>query len=272
MALVPVTPKNTQVTAQMTNKRRKRNRRSKRVLQRRVTMSDAGMAFLKCAFAPPDFSIDPGMGIPDTFQGRTLSIKDCFTGTITAKSQQTVYILVAPIPGFAYFINSQTSNESRPIEFQGVPFPTYKANFGIGQTGGNLNYSKFRYASSCVGVYPTCNYMTFNGSIQVWKAPLSLGSTEQTVVTDVDFANNKVKDGDATQIMLSGTNSIVTVPPRDNYSASFIDGCYAVNTDLDDFEWNEFRLSKQFTSDGKREAESGRVRLVSAEDTWLTGL
>jgi hypothetical protein len=137
--------------------------RVSRIPRMRPGLSEAGLAFLKCAFASPDFSVDPGKGIPDQFHGRTLSIKDCQTTAVSFTANTDTYIVVAPIPGFAYF-KAEVPIGGDPTLFVGVPFTTYNTNFGTGTDTDN-NFSKFRYASLAAGLYPTSNMMQFSGSI-----------------------------------------------------------------------------------------------------------
>jgi len=255
-ALVPFTPKTQRVLPK---------RSMKALFKPRHGLSEAGLAFLKCAFAAPDFSVDPGKGIPDNFHGRTLSIKDCNTTAITFTPNTDTYIVQAPVPGFAYF-KAEVPIGTDPEIFTGVPFPTYDTNFGSGIDSAN-KFSKFRYASLASGIYPTSNMMQFSGSIQVWRVDLNLAeslssfSTTTPPYSDVALVGKRIQ----------GMQGIITLAPRDNLSTSFINGAYTFGFDkTEDFQWQDFCSSVVFAQNGNVPA-AGK-RLISAPNTRLTGL
>lgn len=49
----------------------------------RNRLTNDGLAFLKCAFAPPDFSDTQVRGIPDNYRGKTLLKKHRLTASTT---------------------------------------------------------------------------------------------------------------------------------------------------------------------------------------------
>lgn len=229
-------------------------------------LSQNGLAFLKCAFAAPDFSVDPGKGIPDQFHGRTLSIKDCFTTSLNFTAGVDTYILVAPVPGYAYFIGTSASvGGPPPTEFVGVPFPTFETNFGVGSDTEN-KFSKFRYASIAAGMYPTSNFMQFSGSIQVWRVDLNLAENLANAVTSV---GPPVSVSQFVQRRIQGLQGVTTLVPRDNYSESFIKGAYTFGFDkTQDFQWQDFISGTAFTETGGPDAN----RLTYDGVHRLTGL
>jgi hypothetical protein len=237
----------------------------KTLFKPRIGLSDAGLAFLKCAFAAPDFSVDPGKGIPDNFHGRTLSIKDCNTTAITFTQDTDTYILQAPVPGFAYF-KCEVPIGTDPEVFTGVPFPTYETNFGTGTDAAN-KFSKFRYASLASGIYPTSNMMQFSGSLQVWKVDLNLAEN----LNSISMTTPAFSDVALVGKRIQGMQGIITLAPRDNFSTSFINGAYTFGFDkTEDFEWQDFCSSTAYAQYGNVPA-SGR-RLISPANTRLTGL
>jgi hypothetical protein len=204
--------------------------------------SEAGQAFLKCAFASPDFSVDPGKGIPDNFHGRTLAVKDCYTTALGFTPDTDTYLLVAPVPGYAYF-RAEVPIGNNPLNFVGVPFPTYTTNFGSGTDREN-NFSKFRYASMAAGLYPTSNFMSFAGSIQAWRVDLNLAENQREAVNSV--GPPAVMD-QYLQKRIQGLQGVVPMAPRDNYSESFIKGAYTFAFDKSqDFEWNDFVSAENY--------------------------
>lgn len=227
-------------------------------------LSEAGLAFLKCAFASPDFSVDPGKGIPDQYAGRSLAIKDCSTVPLTFLSNSDTYILIAPIPGYAYFTKTVAVG-ANPLTtgtpFQGVTFPTFPTNFGDGNVL-NLNYSKFRYASLAAGLYPTSNLMQFSGSVQSWRLDLNLAGSMNPIATIDDVLG----------VGIAGLSGVTTLAPRDNYSESFIKGMYTYGFDhSQDFMWSDFVSAPRYAlapeSPGVLPAS-----LIQAAGRRLTGL
>jgi hypothetical protein len=225
-----------------------------------------GLAFLKCAFAAPDFSVDPGKGIPDQFHGRTLSIKDCFTTSLTFTPGEDTYILVAPVPGYAYFIgNSATVGGAPPSQWVGVPFPTFETNFGTGTDTQN-KFSKFRYASAAAGLYPTSNFMQFSGSLQVWRIDLNLAENLRDALIGTGSPNPAEQ---FVQKRIQGLQGVTTLVPRDNYSESFIKGGYTFAFDkTQDFEWQDFVSGTDFLESNA----AGSNRLTYDGSHRLTGL
>jgi len=226
--------------------------------------SPAGQAFLKCAFASPDFSVDPGMGIPDKFHGRTLGIKDCSTTGIVFTPNTDTYIVSAPVPGFAYF-KCEVPIGDDPLLFVGVPFPTFNTNFGDGSNVQN-NFSKFRYASLAVGLYPTTNQMRWGGNLSVWRVDLNLAES--------------VRGPDPTpsayglvQKRIQGLQGVVPLVPRDNLSHGFINGAFTYAFDKStDFEWQDFCEATSYTADATGTNIITSKRLISSAGTRLPGM
>jgi len=223
-------------------------------------LSSDGEAFLKCATSSPDFSVDPGKGIPDRYSGRTINIKDCATTSISFTANRDTYIIVAPVPGVAYFTADVAVGAAAPTSFTAVNFSTYATNFGAvtgPATSGDsrdirpslLNYNKFRYASLAAGLYPTSNMMQYGGSISVWKGDISLAKASGGAVQTVNVVPPNNLLADITTHHLAGTSSISTLVPRDNYTESFIKGAYTASYDNSgDFEWSEFLYDPSYTS------------------------
>lgn len=225
--------KNAQTTSRRVNgggnRARKSAKRTK--VARAVRMSEAGRAFLKCAFAPPDFNVDPGKGIPDQFAGKTLTRKDVLTSSLSGTPDRDDYYVIAPTPGVAFWY-AQTPAGVAPnsaTTWQANSFPGAfgaGALFGDEATGGSVrssNVDAFRYASLCAGIYPTSNMMKYAGSIQVWKAPLkqTVENVAMVIPTTTPTAIS------VSEIVVSGLENTTTVP-TENYSHSFIDGMYTV--------------------------------------------
>lgn len=236
-------------------------------------MTNDGMSFLKCAFASPDFNIDPGKGIPDRYNGRTVSIKDCHTTSLAFAPNKDTYICILPVPGYAYF-KAEVDIGSDPTTLAGYSFPTYPTNFGTNsQASKDLvplmsvnNFTKFRYASLACGLYPTSNQMQFAGAVSLWKANINLQRRLGEVVIGPALTDTS-RNG--TFSYVSGTNSIKNLIPRDNYTESFIKGVYALSSDsTGDFEWSDFEYAGAYLDpdNGFFEVDSGSL------ERPLTGL
>lgn len=212
--------------------RRKQKSSRGRQAPRTLRMSDAGRAFLKCAFAPPDFNIDPGKGIPDPYNGKTLSRKDVLTESINGTAGRDDYYIIAPTPGIAYWY-AQTATNTPPTSTTSWTPKPFPGAFGAGSLFGDqasggadraANVDAFRYASLCAGLYPTSNMMQFAGSVQVWKAPLKQ-TTENVALT---FATTPPVSFSTTELAVAGLEATASVP-TENYTHSFIDGMYTVS-------------------------------------------
>lgn len=207
-------------------------------------LSLAGTNFLKCAFASPDFGVDPGQGIPDKYSGKTIGIKDCFTSAINFPAGQDTFICIAPVPGYAYFMQSVATG-ALPTNLVGVRFPSYQTNFGTAVASANpvemniSNFQRFRYASLAAGVYPTSNLMQFAGSISVWKGDINLNVTSGSVLIPPTLTPG-TQTGAAFN-MLQGGECVSSLVPRDNYTESFIKGAYSMALDrTGEFDWTNF--------------------------------
>jgi hypothetical protein len=231
-------------------------------------LSPDGLAFLKCAFAAPDFSVDPGKGIPDRFEGNVLCIKDCATTSIAFTAAKDTYIIVAPIPGYSYF-KAEVDIGVEPTTFTGVPYATYDSNFGTGATispNSDCAYESFRYASTAAGLYPTCNYMQFSGSIQAWRVDLRLGDAIVTVVESDDIT----RIAPVKMLKLLGAESITSLAPRENYSDNFINGVYTYAFDRsNDFTWQPFAFAPIYRNGDVTAADR---QFAAATSKNLTGL
>jgi hypothetical protein len=142
----------------------------------RAGLSDQGVAFLKCAFAPPDFSGSSVMGVPDDYRGPSLTKKHRYVNSFTFSSGVDTYILLLPIPGYAYFYATVTANTNILLSttFTGVKYSDYSSMFGSsGSESGNI-VTKFRFASNHIELIPTVNQMIWSGQIQAWKLPISV--------------------------------------------------------------------------------------------------
>jgi hypothetical protein len=203
-------------------------------------LTKAGVNFLKCAFASPDFAVDPGMGIPDNYDNLALMRKDVFTNTITFTPNQDTWIMTIPTPGNAYWITT-TAVGAFPTQssvWTAVPNASFATLFGppTDQSASvpnnpverSANVTKFRYASNAIEITPTSNFTQFAGSITVWKLPIAIEDGSNVTGTGAAQATNMAK-------ILVGVDGVTRVAP-DNKPFKFLDGAFsmAVNTES---EW-----------------------------------
>jgi len=87
---------------QLNNNRSRRRKRKTNKSMTRLASTVDGLAFLKCAFAAPDFESDSAAGVPDEYSGRTLTKKHRYISTFTGGTTDTFFLLL-PTPGVAYW-------------------------------------------------------------------------------------------------------------------------------------------------------------------------
>lgn len=191
-------------------------------------MSDAGRNFLKCAFAAPDFNTDPGQGIPDSFEGKTLVRKDVTTSAVSATAGKDTFYLIAPTPGVSYWY-VEVATGTLPLtsdSWKPVYVPGFDSLFGVTGSAGAKSradqLTMFRYASMCVGMYPTSNLMQFAGSVTAWKIPLRM----QQATYNVNVATTPVVNISQLGWIVNGLDGVSKVSP-DNYAGTFIEGLYS---------------------------------------------
>jgi hypothetical protein len=161
----------------------------------RAAITDDGMSFLKCAFAPPDFANSNVRGVPDEYQGKSLVKKHRLVTSMGFTSASTdYYFLVLPTPGYAYW--AATTAAGTPITattvFTGIPFADCASFFNSGGTAGNSTadiVDKFRFVSNHFELVPTANQMTWSGNVQCWKFPSALFVRQNNLTTGTEAGN-----------------------------------------------------------------------------------
>lgn len=160
------------------------------VIPNHPKLSESGMAFLKCAFAPPDFANSNVRGVPDLFEGRTLVKKHRIVAPFVCPANTDVYILLAPIPGIAYSIATVAAGAgvTATTVFTAVPYSDFSQMFGA-TSGANAAdiVTKYRFVSNHFELVPTVNQMSWTGNIQSWKLAASVAPRSAVGTTN---ANN----------------------------------------------------------------------------------
>jgi hypothetical protein len=144
-------------------------------------LTPQGMAFLKCAFAPPDFNSSDVKGFPDNFEGMSLVKKHRLVTPFNFNTASTdYYILLLPVPGYAFFVFSTAAGTplTASATFVGVAYSDAALMFNSSGAGVGLSVAdkvdKFRFVSNHIEIVPTVNAMQWTGSIQAWRMPVTL--------------------------------------------------------------------------------------------------
>jgi hypothetical protein len=199
-------------------------------------LSPAGVNFLKCAFAPPDFAFTGDMGIPDKSPNRRLLKRHRLVTPFTFASGTDYYFLVLPTPGVAAWTFNCPSGTTVPdtASFDAIKYSDFASLFGPGGTSSGHEadiVTAYRYVSNAFEIVPTANEMTWSGSIQMWKAPIRLESRSGTTP--------------AQQYSIIGVQS-VNGTNADMYVDKFTRGGYSLATKTtSEFEWSNILENQQ---------------------------
>lgn len=198
-----------------------------RRLQRtpRSGLTDAGIAFLKCAFAPPDFQSSSIGGVPDKFCGPSLTRKHRSVNTVSMLAGTDYYFVMVPVPGSAYYVLTKPAGVS-PGDTDNLIRTEYSdnASFFGGTPALTANVvTKFRFVSNHFELIPTTNQMTWSGTIQAWKIPVSM---EDGIDAGVQY------------VTVTGLSGIApgSAQRANQYTAPFFSGvytgCYSASPDF----------------------------------------
>jgi hypothetical protein len=171
-------------------------------------VSADGMAFLKCAFAPPDFSGSKVLGVPDEFNGKSLIKKHRFVDQIAFNTGATndTYLLLLPVPGVAYFRLDRPANTPITSSSQFIPvaYSDFTSVFGANNNSASDQVAKFRFVSNHLELIPTINAMNWSGAIQAWKFPVTVavrpngvtGGTPENIlsIAGLESCNSGISD------------------------------------------------------------------------------
>jgi len=138
-----------------------------------------GLSFLKCAFAPPDFAYNMVAGVPDAFEGSSLVKKHRGVYPLVVPSGRDRYMVLLPTPGYAYWYVDVLPGVAVAASdiLIGVPYSDFDSMFDPLATSGTSTddvVNKFRYISNHIEMVPTVNATSWTGSIQCWKAPITV--------------------------------------------------------------------------------------------------
>ena len=179
-----------------TRRRNNGNRPERQSGRTRVDLSPAGDQFLKSVTSVCDFSYGACEGIPDTYSGPTLVKNDYLTLPLSLSgptdplaTQRTWYLIFAPTPGVAYwgaYIDEVPENPVVPnnftfnsVLFPDTPqlFPNLEEDAEAKVVSNTESVTRYRYIGHAAEIQCMENEMSWKGSIQVWKTPLDLKTT-----------------------------------------------------------------------------------------------
>jgi hypothetical protein len=156
----------------------------------RKNLTPGGLAFLKCAFAPPDFAASSPTGVPDDYRGPSLLKKHRYVNTFNCSTANSdYYILLAPTAGgIAYWscVVAAGAGITATSSFAPTYFSDAAGVFGSGPGTEADIVTKYRFVSNHLELIPTVNQMSWTGSIQAWKTPLTM-SLRQTGATTANL-------------------------------------------------------------------------------------
>lgn len=184
-----------------------------------LPISKAGMDFLKCAFAPPDFAVTDVAGYPDDFSGLSLVKKHRYTYSSTLSASNDVYIILAPCPGVAFFYLTKAAGVI-PVStdvYTAVQYPDSSTLFPTNATADTI-VTDFRYISNHFEFIPMVNQMQWTGSIQAFKANITMVTRPSQAVTGPQASNI---------FTLSGLNVTANFGNTQQYTGPFINGLFA---------------------------------------------
>lgn len=158
-----------------TKKNNRRNGGRKSILNNnnsRITQD--GIRFLKCAFAPVDFNNEVPTPIPDASGARVVVKRHKLVTAIQSAAFTDTYICVPPVPGAAYYFMQVTAGT---VPNGTTPFAQIKYADSVALMPPTLcgtNFAKFRYISSYFELVPTINATSWSGSVAAWKGYTSI--------------------------------------------------------------------------------------------------
>lgn len=139
-------------------------------------ITQAGLSFLKCAFAPPDFGSTQVQGVPDSYRGMTLLKKHRLVQSTTVVTGTDYYCILAPVPGIAYFLGTTAAGvlPTGTTNWTGVPYTDFSTLFSTNANATADIINSFRFISNHIELICMSNQMTWSGSISAFKMPLRL--------------------------------------------------------------------------------------------------
>jgi len=172
-----IEPKPMSISYSNSNDVQRINKGLVKMMSTRKLTSD-GMSFLKCAFSPPDFAITRVLGVPDQYESGSLVMKHKLNSAMLPPGTDDVYVLLAPVPGVAFYTLLKKPGE--PVlntdQWNPVAYSEFGNLFGTGGDGQQSSniITGFRVVSNHIEIVPTVNQMSWTGSITAVKCPVKM--------------------------------------------------------------------------------------------------
>lgn len=177
-----------------------------------------GMSFLKCAFAPPDFTDTKVQGVPDEFRGQTLLKKHRLTQETVASSGTDYYFLLLPTPGVAFWYITKTSGT--PVTSTDVLLPVRYSDFSNmfpSASGSTTNAVSYRFISNHFELISTTNAMSYSGTISSFPFDAKLLNRNPALTTNGVYTISGFESINSTNVpMYSGSTHLGV------YTASYL--------------------------------------------------
>jgi hypothetical protein len=188
-------------------------------------ITQVGMSFLKCAFAPPDFAQTQVQGIPDSFRGQSLLKKHRFNGTVSFGNTNDYYIILSPVPGVSYFIANTAQNvlPTSATVWTAVYYSDFTSFFGTNDENATNIVNSFRFVSNHIELISSVNQMSWSGSIAAWKMPLKVminPSTATSLISEYTITG------------LQGTASTNSNRYTGQFFDGFFGGCFNLSSEF----------------------------------------
>jgi hypothetical protein len=180
------------------------------------SLTKAGVDFLKCAFAAPDFADDQGAGIPIGGDQRCLLKKHRLETTLSCAGAATTgtsyHYLILPTPGQAVWAANAATGTALTATTSWTPtsFPDCFGTNGLftnSQAARASNVDQFRYAAMSAEVKDVTSLYTSTGTVLVQKIPIKCS---QTLLTQSTVASSGYVSGNIVARYNAGTPPTVT--------------------------------------------------------------
>lgn len=187
--------------------------------------------FLKCAFAPNDFAAVNFEGVPDHSTGKVFSVHSTMVETIQIPAGDTIYLLMAPSPGVAYYTSPFLTGAT--ADFKPKHYPDIAPIFGTGASAA-IEVADFRFASLTSEATNVTPALEAGGSVKVMNLKLELA--------------DEIAGGSGAYLGRSIRGFPLTME-QDVYADKGQEGYYTVATNSEDeFLWNPVLGGDQYTN------------------------
>lgn len=178
-------------------------------------LSAAGRALLASVSNPDAFA-----GLPDAHRGLVLRKHHRYTNGLVAPAGSDIYLLLAPVPGIAFFSTSMPAGQipNSGLSFLGTAYSDYTTMFPAADTVADV-VNSFRFVSNRISISNTGNETSWSGALTAFRLPVKV----------------LAKPDASTQVMtyaVTGLNGVISTSAH-LYSGNVRDGLLAQARNLD---------------------------------------